>query len=150
VDPSELATLNRYTVKQGDTLLTIARRLKVSRADLAEANFLSTKALLRAGQQLIIPREPSALLAARTDNPAPLAESRPAANVVAASNVDVPRPGRAEQSRTIYRVKRGDTLFSIARLFDTTVDALKSWNRLRGSALQVGQRLTVFTANATH
>jgi membrane-bound lytic murein transglycosylase D len=44
---------------------------------------------------------------------------------------------------TYYRVKRGDTLFSIARLFNTTVDSLKSLNRLRGNALSVGKRLLV-------
>ena len=42
-----------------------------------------------------------------------------------------------------YRVKRGDTLFSIARLFDTTVAKLRSLNRLRGNHISVGDRLTV-------
>jgi len=44
---------------------------------------------------------------------------------------------------TTYRVKRGDTLFSIARLFNTTVDKLRSLNRLRGNRISVGDRLTV-------
>jgi LysM repeat protein len=42
-----------------------------------------------------------------------------------------------------YRVQRGDTLFSIARRFDTTVDTLKSLNRLRSNTIGVGDRLTV-------
>jgi membrane-bound lytic murein transglycosylase D len=45
----------------------------------------------------------------------------------------------------IYRVKQGDTLSSIARLYRTTVASLKTWNRLRSNSLQVGQRLTIFT-----
>ena len=46
-------------------------------------------------------------------------------------------------STTYYRIKRGDTLFSIARVFDTTVTKLKSWNRLRGNSLVPGARLLV-------
>jgi len=151
--PEELAPLNRYTVKKGETLLSIARRLQVARSDLAEANYLSPTASVKVGQTLVIPREATRLLAVHGDNPAPLAESRPRSvdTVVAASNVTLPRPTRGEQSKTIYRVKRGDTLSSIARFFDTSVASLKSWNRLRTNGVMVGQRLTVFTnRNATH
>ena len=38
--PSD-APLKWYTVKRGDTLPTIARKLRVSRTDLAEANYLN-------------------------------------------------------------------------------------------------------------
>jgi LysM repeat protein len=44
-----------------------------------------------------------------------------------------------------YRVKKGDTLSSIARLFDTTVDKIKNLNRLRGSRITPGDRLTIRT-----
>src|SRR5262245_15537746 len=37
---TDLASLNWYVVKRGDTLALIARKLSVSRADLAEANYL--------------------------------------------------------------------------------------------------------------
>ena len=62
--PDDLAPLNRYSVRKGDTIATIARKLKVKRADLAQANYLSERARLAAGQQLIIPRAPTLLLAA--------------------------------------------------------------------------------------
>ena len=39
----------------GETLTTIARKLKVSRVDLAEANNLSILSRVRVGQELIIP-----------------------------------------------------------------------------------------------
>ena len=52
------------------------------------------------------------------------------------------------QGKLIYRVKRGDTLFAIARVHGTTVASLKAWNNLRGNSLQVGQRLTILTARA--
>jgi LysM repeat protein len=60
----------------------------------------------------------------------------------------VTEPLRAESSsasRRTYRVKRGDTLSSIARLFETSVSAIKKWNRLRSNSINPGQRLTVYT-----
>jgi LysM repeat protein len=52
--------------------------------------------------------------------------------------------GRTAENRPVtYRVKRGDTLSSIARLFDTTVAKLRSLNRLSGNRIAVGDRLTV-------
>ena len=39
--PAERAALNWYTVRPGESLQTIARKLRVSRTDLAEANYLT-------------------------------------------------------------------------------------------------------------
>jgi membrane-bound lytic murein transglycosylase D len=151
VAADELAPLNRHTVKKGETLLSISKKLKVSRADLAEANYLSAKASLKTGQQLIIPRAPTLLLAANTDAVTAAVEtaaiaSAPAADAVPASAPPRPAARRVETAseKVIHRVRRGDTLFSIARRYDTTVDELKEWNRLRSNAIQVGQRLTIF------
>ena len=47
---SRLASLKWYTVKHGDTLPTIARKLNVSKADLAEANYLSGNARVTPGR----------------------------------------------------------------------------------------------------
>lgn len=145
IEPTELAPLRWHTVRRGETIATIARKLKVSRADLAEANYLSVRSRVNSGQQLIIPRAPELLLAARAETPAPPVETRKAAAVVASATA-TPRAEKSEQAKLYYRVKRGDTLFSIARLYRTTVASLKSWNRLRGSAIQPGQRLTIFTS----
>ena len=55
-----------YVVKKGDTLPLIAKNLNVSRTDLAEANYLSLKAArLTPGQKLLVPRESTAIMAAR-------------------------------------------------------------------------------------
>ncbi|MEQ1575517.1 MAG: LysM peptidoglycan-binding domain-containing protein, partial [Vicinamibacterales bacterium] len=148
-DPGELAPLNWHAVKKGETLSTIARKLKVSRSDLAEANYLTLKSKVSIGQRLIIPRAPALLLATRTDSPAPVAESR-SLDAVAAANVRGPRLEKADQAKTLYRVKRGDTLYSIARFFDTTVASLRTWNGIRGSAIQIGQRLTIFSSRGNN
>ena len=148
--PEDLVAFNRHTVKKGETLASIAKKLKVSRTDLAEANYLSSRARLTAGQALIIPRAPTTLLAARTDRPAPATESR-SVDVALASNsapavadaVPASRRVQPDETRLTHRVKRGETLLSIAKLYRTTVASLKQWNRIKGSAIQAGQRLTI-------
>jgi membrane-bound lytic murein transglycosylase D len=57
----------------------------------------------------------------------------------------------AQQTRTIrYTVKRGDSLYAIAKKYDVTVENLRHWNNLsRDSSLQPGQRIKV-RVNATN
>jgi LysM repeat protein len=43
----------------------------------------------------------------------------------------------------VYRVRPGDTLYGIARQFDTTVANLKRLNQLSGDRINPGDRLTV-------
>ena len=140
---SELAALNWYRVKRGESLATIARKLRVSRTDLAEANGLSARSRVNSGQELIIPRAPTALLASRVDTgPAVVART---ASASASASADT----GLDDARVVYRVKRGDTLSSIARVFDTTVAAIKSSNRLRSNRITPGDRLTIQTRNAS-
>ena len=139
----ELNTLRWHVVKRGETLATVARKGGVTRTELAAANNLTTRSRLRAGQQLIIPTKPTTLLAARTERTAPaVVASRPVSG--SASMRDATRAG-ATSATTYYKVKRGDTLSSIARLFDTTVAKIKSWNRLRSNTISAGARLVIRT-----
>ena len=143
--PADFTALKWYTVRKGETLLAVARKFGVSRNDVAEANNLSVKARLRPGQDLIIPRAPATLLAARTERTAP----SEVASRSLASAAQTPAPAKGQQVTQItYRVRRGDTLFSIAQLFDTTVARIKSWNGLRGNTIAPGARLKIL-ANRT-
>ncbi len=146
---TDLVSLKYYTVKRGDTLALIARKLRVSRADLADANDLRLTARVSAGQKLIVPHEATALMAARAERSAPAAESRTG---VADARATVGEAGELAQSaatssrvRVLYQVKRGDTLASIANLFKTSVASIKTWNpRIPGDRVVTGQRLTVY------
>jgi membrane-bound lytic murein transglycosylase D len=142
--PADTASLKWYTVKRGDTLATIAKGLRVNRAELAAANYLSAKALVTPGQNLVVPVEPALLLAGRPDRPAPAAENRMA---VASTRAASPRSQAAAPTSTVkvtYEVKRGDTLFAVAKLYRTTIASLKTWNGLSGDSLTPGARLTIF------
>ena len=137
--PADMTALKWYTVRGGESLAGIARKLKVSRVDLAEANSLSIKSHVRSGQELIIPRAPATLLASRTDRAVPSEmASRPLTGTAT-----MPATQARAQSSIVYRVKRGDTLSSIAELFDTTVARIKSWNKLRGNVIAAGARLKI-------
>jgi membrane-bound lytic murein transglycosylase D len=138
----DLASLNWYTAKKGDTLATIARRLRVSRTDLAEANYLRTTARVKIGDKLIVPREATVLMAARTDRPVPVAEARP----TVAGSGQLAADANSNRVKVIYQVKRGDTLASLARLFRTTVASIQEWNpRLsEPRRLMAGARITVY------
>ena len=43
----------------------------------------------------------------------------------------------------IYIVQKGDSLWSIARKYDTTVDSIKRNNNLSTNVLQIGQKLKI-------
>ncbi len=138
----EMNALKWHGVRKGETLASIARKLRVSTSELAAANNLTAKSRVRAGQSLIIPRLPTTLLATGAERAAPaVAASRPVSGT--APMPQVSRASASATTPTYYKVKRGDTLFKIARLFNTTVDKIKRWNSLRGSSITPGTRLLV-------
>ncbi|GAB1488001.1 hypothetical protein MASR2M8_04440 [Opitutaceae bacterium] len=114
----EAAPAVTYVVVKGDSLWTVSKRHGVTVAELAAANNLMTNATLQLNQKLIIPQKAVAPAAA-TGGSAP--------------SGDVPT----------YTVKSGDTLGAIARRNGTTVEALRSANRLRGDLLRAGQVLVL-------
>jgi membrane-bound lytic murein transglycosylase D len=160
--PEELAPLNRYAVRKGETIASIARKLKVKRADLAQANYLSERSALASGQQLVIPRAPTLLLAAndRGDaeadassadkgdtgrgGPDTVVAATPARRA-ATSRTTASRRLAAEPTRIVHRVKSGETLFSIAQRYNTSVAAVRQSNKLIGNTIKVGQRLTILS-----
>jgi len=141
--PADFSTFKWYSAKKGETLLTVARKFGVSRADVAEANNLTVKSRLRPGQELMIPRAPATLLAARTERAVPSAVASRAIAEPAETAADT-TPARVEH--LTYKVKRGDTLFSIAQLFDTTVAKIKSWNRLSSNRINPGAKLKILAS----
>ena len=93
-----------YTVKSGDTLWSISKKYGITVDELKQINNLSSN-LLSVGQNLIIP------------------------------TMDV--------NETTYTVKKGDTLYTLANKFNTSVDNLKSINNLTTDSLSIGQILKI-------
>ena len=55
----------------------------------------------------------------------------------------IPKTETDEVETSTYTVKAGDSLYAIARKYNTTVDALKSLNNLTTNTLQIGQKLKI-------
>lgn len=49
-----------------------------------------------------------------------------------------------------YTVKNGDTLYSISRIFKTTVDSIKNVNNLKNNILSIGQKLIIPSTKSTN
>jgi len=116
----------RYQVKQGSTLFTIAKKYGVSVADLKKSNNLRGNAL-KPGQILTIPDGKEAT-AARSDK-----KVKPVAKGKASP---APKAG-------IYVVKKGDSIYSIAKKTGLSVAEIKKINHLRGNALKPGRKLAL-------
>lgn len=115
----------QYTVRQGDNLWAIAKRFDVGVQEIAEWNGISTEAKLRPGDELAI----------WTDDDT--SESQTASSSKAAGdNQSDP------SSVTSYTVRKGDSLYRIAREFGVTISQLRQWNDISAdSYLQPGQTL---------
>jgi LysM repeat protein len=134
ITPTALGNINSapgsctYTVQPGDTLYRIALDKDTSVTALRRENPQISGDLLKPGQVLKLPNCAGGAVS-QPANPTP-AEVEP--------TVDVPPGG------STYVVKRGDTLFAIARRFRVTVQAIVDANKLANpNALKVGQELII-------
>ena len=104
--PSTVIT-DTYKVQSGDTLYSISKKLDTTVTELKKLNNLSSN-MLSVGQVLKIPTK----------------------------TVDI---GKTD----IYQVQAGDTLYSIARKYNISVNELKNLNNLIDNTLSIGQILEV-------
>jgi membrane-bound lytic murein transglycosylase D len=144
---SEAATgkLIRYRVRRTDTVGTIADEFDVTTAELKKWNHLRADHVTRGTSLRIYP--------GGMDQP-PQTKSRETltasnASIVAAGHRTAPKNVpvmEARSSSVVHHVKPGETLWSIARAYRTTVEALQSGNKyLFSRPLQVGDTLTILS-----
>jgi LysM repeat protein len=108
-----------YVVQPGDTLYSIALRYGVSVQAIMAANNLPNPNCIYAGRQITIP--------------------------CPGVPVPTPTPGGPWPQPTTYVVQPGDTLYSIARRFGTTVQAIAQANHIvNPNRIYVGQRLVIY------
>lgn len=120
---AQVVPTNSYAVERGDTLFSIAKRANIPLAELKSMNGLASN-VVTAGRVLTLPEGTV------------MAPPSPRAALLAKPNAIAPVSS--------YVVRAGDTLFSIAKRFSTSVEALQRANRLATRAtLRVGQRLVI-------
>jgi cell wall-associated NlpC family hydrolase len=106
----------QYKVKKGDTLAKIAKKNGVSVQSLRAANDLNGNAL-RLKQTLVIPKEGKKL------------------------SVKTAKASSAKE--TCYVVKKGDTIYTVAKKTGVSVSDLKRINHLRAGKVKKGQKLAL-------
>ncbi|MCP8898527.1 lytic transglycosylase [Gilvimarinus xylanilyticus] len=116
---NERISWQRYAIRRGDSLSTIARQFDTSVDVLRTANKLSSSRI-RAGDTLLIP----------------------SASVGSESYALEPQGGNAKRS---YIVKKGDSFWQIANRHKISVDSLVKWNGMSSrDTLQPGQKLVIW------
>ena len=117
----------RHAVRRGDTLSSIALRYRSSVAAIAEVNGISLRSLLRPGQVLLVPPTRSVEVARELVGNLPDRQAGRARRGTAPA--EQARSGeQTGNGQRLYRVQPGDTLWSLARRYGTTVEALRRAN----------------------
>ena len=131
IAPGERVSWRSYTLERGDTLIGLARRFNTTPDVIRKHNELNG-ATIRSGETLLIPvRGESGNFYALSKNKR--RQSRQAAS------------GTGDQTRIDYRVRRGDTLWEIARGHDVSVARLAEWNSMApGDLLKPGDTLAIW------
>lgn len=142
--------------RRGDTLNDVAARVGLPVNTLASFNGMAADTALRAGEVVALPRrvaEPSPATGAVTTGPITPAEvdvTTLASNAIdqapdttpAAAPAATPAISGTEPVR--HQVRRGETAFTVARLYDVPVRSLAEWNGLGTDfAIREGQFLLI-------
>lgn len=118
-----------HIVKENETLLDIANRYKTTLTALKEANNLETT-LVDKGQKL---RVKNFETQSENDNSKHVITVDSSSTVITSS----------DRKTDIHIVKKDETLFSLAKRYNLTVEELKRKNGLSSSLIKVGQELNV-------
>ncbi|MBQ3020818.1 MAG: LysM peptidoglycan-binding domain-containing protein [Bacilli bacterium] len=154
---------NSYVVKKGDTLYSIAKDYGITVDELKTTNNI-TNNTLSIGQVLTIPgesvTEPTTYTVKKGDSLYSIANKYGTTvndlkdlNKLSSNTLSIGQqlllPGTTEESTlNSYTVKSGDTIYSIARKYNLTVDELKELNNLTSNTLSIGQTLKVKDTNS--
>ena len=140
-----LVTWTQYHAKRFESLDAIARRHGLTYSQLRMANDslrLDKKGRLRAASPVLVPMRPAALAAARAQAAAPARVAALSVPTVSAGGVRPVVTSPAASAARTYVVRAGDTLYGIAKRFNTAVDTLLSLNKLSAkAAIHPGLRL---------
>ncbi len=147
---------DEYVVQKGDTLYSIARKFNTTVDNLKSLNNITTDSLA-IGQILKIPGEENIKVNTYTvkkgDNLYSIARTYGTTvdklkdiNNLTSNNLSIGQvlklpSGDTTKDNVVYTVQKGDSLYSIAREYGTTVDALKKINNITSNTLSIGQKL---------
>ena len=164
--PPEGSISNYYIVKLGDTLYSIARNYGITVNDLKIANNLQSNNLT-IGMRLIIPNEltspdesnvyivgPGDSLYKIANMYGMTVNELKTLNNLTSNLLNIGQQLKVLETESVpantYVVKSGDSLYSIAKKYGVTVNALKSANNKVSNLLSIGEVLTIPTNVGTY
>lgn len=137
-DTKSSPTAASYTVQAGDTLYGLARKYECSVQDLAALNGVGKNQELKLGETIKVPAKASIKIASakvasekkedRQKSAAQAADSRKVQSAGAKKAAGQPQKSGRQLT---YPVRQGDTLWSIAKRFQISVDSLRASNNLK-------------------
>lgn len=133
-----LSSWQVYQPRRGQSLASIAKEHGVSLDLLRQANDLDKKASRAPTTALLIPARDTGVRLASYDTGMSVGHAVPAI----ASSSDRRTLSPKANART-HTIKKGDTLYSIAKRYNTSVDALRKLNNLKSNTLSAGARIRV-------
>ena len=146
-------TTDEYVVIKGDTLYAIANKFGTTVDNLKSINNLTTDSLA-IGQILKIPSDTSSTETYKVKKGDTLygiaqkynttVDELKSLNNLTSNTLSIGQELKIPGNKTEYvtkKKKKGDTLYSIAREFGTTVSAITELNNLSTTVLSIGQKL---------
>lgn len=133
-DCEEVAVYHK--IRNGETLQAVARKYHVSVSDLKSWNNIHGKKTVKTGRSVVI-----FVLRKKPESP-----PKQVVDTIAKTSVQMADTSKAENiiKSSNYVVKQGDTLFSIAKQMNVSVDDLCKTNHINNSSsIKVGQSLTI-------
>jgi membrane-bound lytic murein transglycosylase D len=152
-----LVSWGPYFPKAGEPLEKIAHRFGLSLAELKSVNDLGAREKRASGRPLLVPAGDRLQLAAANDGTpdsssaqnADAPAAAPEATPTRTAKADAPvqrqeaAPPATRKAALAYRVRKGDSLASIARRFDVSTSDLRRWNHLDSDRLALRQQLVI-------
>lgn len=137
-----------HTVEPKETLYSISKTYNISVEELKQWNNIQGNSI-NTGDRIRVSK--------------PSGQSSPASSTTASTATSTPRAGTsaattsnplAQQTQNridfsgkiVHTVEEQETLFSIAKMYDTNVAQIREWNQLSTDNLGIGQKLVVGTA----
>lgn len=124
-----------HHVKKGESLTEIASKYSVSIEDIKKWNDLD-QSLLDAGDAIVIYKNE------KTITPQYVINDEVAS--IAPAKVTPSNTGVGEK-QLIHKVKKGETLMQLTRMYGVTLSQLKKWNFLEDLSLNIGQEIFIYT-----
>lgn len=172
----------KYTIQQGDTLYSVAKKHGLTVAELQKINNGLSPHGLAIGQEIYVSANKNTLTAANKKNSTEQAKAKQqtytikqgdtlysvakkhgltvaelqshnknlSTSISIGQNINIPAKGQKTQASAkpiIHIVKKGETLYSISKSYNVSVDAIIAYNKFPNNSISVGQKVKIPSSN---